>query len=253
LSDSTKGSSDHHPRPPDWSASDSVLESEIEQEERRIRDVESELGDERRRIRVNRILAIGAACLASLAIAALVLSIVALNRDIEAIARADPKDGSVTEASIAGGAVTADKLADGAVTPRSLAAGAVGAPAVAGDSLTGAQIAEASLAQVPQAATAQDAKKLGGVAATAFVQGVTQVRVATDQAPSAVKGPILAACPAGTRVIGGGAEVEGSRNVALIESAPTGTTGWTAIAAQQGGGSVSWRLVVHAICAKAAS
>jgi len=82
-----------------------------------------------------------------------------------------------------------------------------------------------------------------------FLTGVKIVQVATDQTSAALKGPTLASCPSGSKVIGAGAEVQGASNVAIIESAPSGTAAWSAIAGLQGGSPPSWRLVVFAICA----
>lgn len=52
-----------------------------------------------------------------LTIVALVLSVVALNRGVDTVASAAPRDGSVGTAALQEGAVTAGKLAQGAVTP----------------------------------------------------------------------------------------------------------------------------------------
>ena len=235
-----------HPHPPDWSSSDSVLEQEIQQEERRIAADERRIAADERRIRTNRLLAVGALALIAMTATALILSIIALNRDIESVAKATPKDNSVSTASIQNGAVNGAKIANGAVT----------AAKVANDSLTGAQINEASLGQVPkaaQAATATNATQLGGATAGAYLQGVRIVQTATDRTSADLKGPTIASCPSGTRVIGGGAEVQGASNVALIESAPSGTTSWTAIAGLQTGSAPSWALVVFAICAAGGS
>lgn len=264
MSDPTQGGrpapADPHgptgPHPPDWSSSDSVLEAEIRAEERRIAADERRIAADEREIRVNRLLGLGALVLIALTVTALVVSIIALNRDIESVAKATPKDNSVSTGTIKNGAVTGSKLADGAVTGSKLAKGVVTAAAVADDSLTGAQINEASLAQVrkaAQAGIAANATQLGGAAAGAYLQGVKVVQTATDRTPAALKGPTVASCPSGTRMIGGGAEVQGARNVAIIESAPSGTTAWTAIAARQTGSAPSWNLVVFAICAAGGS
>lgn len=242
-----------HPHPPDWSSSDSVLEGEIREEERRIAQDERRIAEDERRIRLNRLLAIAALSALALTVVALILSIIALNRDIESVAKATPKDNSVGTSSIKDRAVTGAKIANGAVGAEALAAKAVNGAKVGNDSLTGVQINEASLAQVPKSGTADNALKLGGVAAAGFVSGVRIVQHATDPTSATLKGPILASCPSGTRVIGGGAQVDGSRNVAIIESAPSGTSAWTAIAGLQTGSAPSWRLTVFAICATGGS
>lgn len=259
-----------HSHPPDWSASDSVLESEIMLEMRRIARDEQRITADERKIRLDWWMALGALVLAVLAIVAIILSVLALNRDIESVAKAAPKDNSVGTSAIQNGAVTAPKLAagalgtnaiaNGAVTAPKLAVGAVGTAKLAGkgvtavkvadNTLTGAQINESTLGQVP---TAANALKLGGIAPVAFVSGVKIVTAATDQTSAALKGPTAATCPSGSRVVGGGAEVQGASNVALIESAPSGTSAWTAIAGSQGGSTPSWKLIVYAICATGGS
>jgi hypothetical protein len=239
-----------HPHPPDWSASDSVLESEIRDEMRRIARDEQRIAADERKIRIDWWMALGALILAGLAITAIVLSVIALNRDIDAVAKAEPKENSVGTSAIQIGAVTAPKLAAGAVGTAALGAKGVTAAKVADNSLTGAQINESTLGQVP---TAANALKLGGIAPAAFVSGVKIVQAATDQTSAALKGPTVATCPSGSRVVGGGAEVQGASNVALIESAPSGTSAWTAIAGSQGGSTPSWKLIVYAICATGGS
>ena len=225
-----------HPHPPDWSAADSILESEIRDEMRRIARDEQRIAADERKIRIDWWMALGGLILAGLA--------------IDAVAKAEPKENSVGTSAIKNGAVTAPKLAAGAVGTAAPGAKGVTAAKVADNSLTGAQINESTLRQVP---TAANALKLGGLAPAAFVTGVKIVQAATDRTSAALKGPTVATCPSGSRVVGGGAEVQGASNVALIESAPSGTSAWTAIAGSQGGSTPSWRLVVYAICVSGGS
>jgi len=266
--------------------------------------------EEERYVQTNRKLVIIALGLITLVIAALVLSLLAMSRDIEAAARAEPKDDSVSTRSLQNGAVTADKLADGAVTSLKLAPGAVGTEQladgavsgvkladgavtagklaegsvsgtviatggvsnaalasesvgrqklrpgavngsrVAENSLTGTQIDESSLAKVPQAARADNAVRLGGIAAAAFLSSVEAVSNQSEQSTQRSKGPVRVSCPSGTVVLGGGARVQGEVDgVALTVSAPDGTTGWVASAEAIENPGGPWRLVVTAICA----
>jgi hypothetical protein len=180
--------SDAHPA--GWTPADALLEARLDADEAR-------LAVEERWIRRNWLLALVLALTLLLTIAALVVSVVALNRDIDTVARAAPKDDSVGTAALQSGAVTADKIssdavtddqlapdsvtegaiAAGAVTEAGIAAGAVGNVAlapeavdraniaagavtgrkVAADTLTGANIVEASLAEVPRATAAAEA------------------------------------------------------------------------------------------------
>ena len=86
-----------------------------------------------------------------LTIAALAISVVALNRDIDAVARAAPRDDSVATSALRDGAVTSPKLAAGAVATGRIADGAVTGAKVARDSLTGSQIDESTLTPVARA------------------------------------------------------------------------------------------------------
>ena len=73
--------------------------------------------------------------------------------------------------------------------------------------------------------------RLGGVAAHRYLSQVFDVSApsVTDQPP--IKGPVVARCPAGSRVISGGATIAGAaRGAAFVSNAPAGATGWTATA-----------------------
>jgi hypothetical protein len=60
-------------------------------------------------------------------------------------------------------------------------------------------------------------------------------------------------CPAGKKVIGGGAQVWGAgSDVALDESFPSTATTWRATAFEVVATAVNWHLVAYAICASAA-
>jgi hypothetical protein len=83
-----------------------------------------------------------------------------------------PKN-SVTSKSIRDGQVKTKDVRDGAITNPKLADGAVSAQKVAPDSLTGNQIDEFSLGQVPSAAQAGNADKLDNFDSTDLQQRVT--------------------------------------------------------------------------------
>lgn len=281
-----QGAPEGEPRPSDWSASDDVLQEQIRSEMRRLAQDEEWIARNEQRIRRDWWVTVASLALAVLAITAIVLSVVALNRDIEAVSKSSPKDdsvgtgalkdgavtpskiapgavgapalagkavtggkiapGAVDAAALAAKAVTAGKLAPGAVSGAALAGKAVTAGKVADDALTGAQIDESTLGRVRAARTALT---LDGLTTSAFLTGVRVLRAATDRSSAALKGPTVVSCPSGTRLLGGGAAVEGADNVGLVQSAPNGTTGWTASAARMGPGAVtSWRLVVSVVC-----
>lgn len=249
----------HAPHPPDWSSSDSVLERLIAHEDTAIR--------------VNRRLAIGALGLLGLVIAALVLSVIALNRDINSVAKAEPKDNSVGTSALRDGAVTSGKLADGGVTAAKLGAGAVLNPAladssvghkklrqdavdsstVAPESLTGADISEGTLAKVPLASRADVADQAGALDGVPASQYLSGIQVSTGAGTRSLRSfrTQTATCPAATRVLGGGAAIEGTvGGVAIVESSPDGPSAWRAVAEATGEPDGAWRLVVTAICAR---
>jgi hypothetical protein len=152
----------------------------------------------------------------------------------------------VTTAALAPESVVTAAIAELAVGPRRLQNGAVTAAKVAADSLTGAQIRESTLGEVPEAA---DAAALGGVEADEYLSGlrVAQAVSADDFKP--LKGPVTVNCPSGTRAVAGGAAVEGvTHGVAITTSAPSGNAAWVASAEAFEAPGGSWRLVVTVVC-----
>lgn len=243
-----------------------ILEARLDRDEDRLREDELRLEADEKILRSSRIVALVAIVLAStlvLAVTGLIIGLLALNRNIDVVANAPPKHDSVTTAALQDGAVTTDKLAhgavgndavaEGAIKSRQLAAGAVQANDVAGNSLTGDQIDEQTLAEVPSATrarTAHDAQALGGLKSSTYLSRVRIQRVASATDTGATKGPVTARCPSGTRIVGGGAAVEGaSRGVAIVRSAPNDKAGWVAVADAYDDAGTPWRLVVTAICA----
>lgn len=250
-------------------------EARLGRDEARLAADEYRLAEDETWIRRGWFLGLALGVLLLLTIAALVLAVVALNRDIEAVAKADPKDGSVGTAAlgddavtgpkiaagavgsrqIEAGAVTAPALADGSVRARAIAVDAVTARALADDAVTGRAVDESTLGAVPRARaadsalTAQDSAALGGVTAAGYVRGVRVVTAATATSTLEVKGPLTATYPAGTLVISGGASVDGARRVAITTSTPDGRRGWTAEATAIGSTTGPWRLEATAVCA----
>ena len=241
------------------------LRGRLIRDEIRLAHDEERMEQDERWIRRNWRLALILGGVLALTVVALVLSVVALNRDIDSLAAAAPKDASVGTAALQDGAVTAGKLAQGAVTPAALAGGAVTKPAiadgavtsraVAANGLTGADIDEATLGQVPSAkkaataSTASDADALGGLAAGRYLNRPTVVTTRSSTSTLAAKGPLGAKCPSGTRVVSGGASIDGAARVAITTSAPDGQDEWIASAAAIGTPSGPWTLEVIAVCA----
>lgn len=241
-----------------------MLDLRLRREEARIRRDEARLAADEKILRSNRFLASVAALLAGtlvLAVAGLVVAFMALHRDLDVVAGAAPKDDSVGTAALQDRAVTAGKLAAGsvgrdavaagAIGTRQLAAGSVTASRVAGNGLTGKQIDEQTLATVPGAAVAvnaDNARRLAGRGSSAYLSGVTTQRAASATDIARTKGPVVAHCPAGRRIVGGGAAVDGvSSGVAIVRSSPDAND-WVAVASAYGRTGAPWRLVVTAIC-----
>jgi hypothetical protein len=254
------------------------LERRLLDDEARILADEARLAADEKVLRSNRLVALIAVVLAGtviIAVAGLTVGLFALNRDIETVAKAAPKDNSVGTAALRDGTVTADKMATGSVTSAAIADGAVVRNALANgaignaqlerksvtarnvrrDALTGSQIHEQTLGTVPsaqtasRARTARDAQLLAGLSASAYLSRIKVVRVASSTSQRRTKGPIAARCPSGMRVMSGGAAVDGtSHGVAIARSAPNGREDWVAVANSYRRPTAPWRLVVTAIC-----
>ena len=236
-----------------------VDEARLTRDEQRLLVDEARLEAEEELLEESRIVAwsgVGLGVVLAIAVAALVLAIIAVQDDIGAFKRSVPA-GSVNTAAIRDASVTSDKLAAGAVGPDAVAGGAIGRQELASDAVAGAQVApnaltgadikESELHAVP---AARDAARLGGVAAHRYLSQVFDVSATslTDARP--IKGPVTVQCPAGSRVISGGATIAGAaRGASLVTNAPDGTHGWTATARVARSDEPPWRVVVTAICA----
>jgi len=241
-------------------------EARLAADEARLARGEAELEAERVEIHENRIVAwfgVGLALALVVAVTALVIGLVALQGDVGAIRRAAAensvatqslRDDAVTTEKLATGSVTRDDVASGAIETAAIAPGAITGARVARDSLTGADVDERSLRTVPaarRARSAADAARLGGLPAGTYLAGVVDVSATTVADARPVKGPLLARCPVGTRVISGGAAVRGAvTGAALVSNAPDDGTGWTATARVARSDRPAWRLVVTAVCAR---
>jgi hypothetical protein len=240
-------------------------EALIAQDEARLLADEQRLAADERATRLARRVSLFGAGLAvalAIAVAGLVLGVIAVREDVDAISSSAPEN-SVGSEAIRGSAVTADKLADGSVTISAVAGDAIGdselgadavtSDTVRRDSLTGADVRESTLGAVPTAREAQragDAMRLGGLSRSAFLSGVETVEASTSTDTRPTKGPLAARCPEGKRVVSGGAAVEGlMRGVAILRSAPDGRGGWAATGAGPADATQGWRLVVTAVCA----
>ena len=240
-------------------------EALIAADEARLLADEQRLAADERATRLARrvsLFGVGLALALAIAFAGLVLGVIALREDVDAISSSAPENSVGTEA-IRDSSVTADKLAEGSVTraaiaresigDRELSADAVTTDTVRRDSLTGADVRESTLGAVPSAREAQragDAMRLGGLPRAAYLSGIEIVEASTSTDTRPTKGPLAARCTDGRRVVSGGAAVEGLvRGVAILRSAPDGRGAWAATADGPDDATQGWRLVVTAVCA----
>jgi hypothetical protein len=148
--------------------------------------------------------------------------------------------------------VGALQLKNGAVTAPKLARSSVTTTAVANRSLLAADFAAGQLPAGPEG-PAGPAGSAGpaGPAGPAGVSGLQIVLAATSDA-DVDEHTVSANCPAGKRVIGGGAFTGGggARNgAALLSSYPSGDATWTAEAYENDTNVEPWHLRAYAICA----
>lgn len=82
------------------------------------------------------------------------------------------------------------------------------------------------------------------------VQGLEVLNVATALDSSSPKSAVVN-CPAGKKVIGGGARATGGGavEVAVSEAYPTSATQWTTLAREVNATGASWTLTAYAFCA----
>lgn len=142
--------------------------------------------------------------------------------------------GVVTEGKLKNGAVTESKLFNSAVTNSKLGPNSVATGKIADGAVTSAKLAPSFLGQL--------------------VKNVSYVTESSGIIPISSE-TITAQCPAGKRVIGGGARIVGpNAKVALSESGPVvdggNHTGWTATANEFAEEAADWTLDVTAICAE---
>ena len=162
----------------------------------------------------------------------------------------------------AAGLITGKDVQNKSLTGKDMKGKSIGKGKLKLDTLGGDQIDESLLGKVPAAAaadtaasattaaSADDAAKLGGVPAAAVVRNVEYVTggaIGNDTVKQA-----FAQCPAGKKVIGGAASVNGNttNDVFLQRSQiANGQTQWFAQARTAGAGHAGWSVTATAICA----
>lgn len=157
------------------------------------------------------------------------------------------KPNTVTATQIKKGTIGEPQIKAGAVATNQIRAGAVTATQIKAGSITGTQIQSGSLG-----ATQINQTTLTGISAANIhtVQYVTSTVALTPETPGGVSG--TATCPAGMKVIGGGALSSNSKEAFINESGPNAErSAWVAVGF--GGFESPVNMTVTAICTPVAA
>lgn len=157
------------------------------------------------------------------------------------------KDGAVTTPKIKNAAVTTPKLKNDAVTVDKLAANSVGASNVKNGSLLKEDFKSGQLPAGPPGPAGPQ-----GPAGPPGVIGLQRVDAATP-ASSANSQSVVATCPSGKRIVGGGARVtgNGANKVSINENFPDSDgSKWNAKAVEVVATGASWQLQAYGLCAR---
>ena len=163
-------------------------------------------------------------------------------------------DGSVTTAKIKNGAVTTPKLKNDAVTVDKLAANAVTAGQVKNGSLLKEDFKSGQVPAGPPGPQGPPGPRgAPGPKGSPGVSGLQRIDAATSSSSSNSKA-VVATCPSGKRVVGGGAQVTGSgaNKVSINQNFPDSSGDrWNANAVEVVATGASWQLQSYALCATA--
>jgi len=162
--------------------------------------------------------------------------------------------GSVGTAQLRNGAVTAAKLRQGAVTNSRLGTNSVTSSKVRNGTLLRSDFRPGQLGSGDGTGT-QGPPGPAGPAGPPGVSGLQRIDAATG-AGSAGSKSVIATCPSGKHVIGGGARVTGSgaNRVSIVENFPDSDgVHWNARAAEVVPTSSGWQLQAYALCATVGS
>lgn len=161
------------------------------------------------------------------------------------ISAADLSSGSVINSKLAKKAVTNAKLGNESVGASKLAKKAVDTATLAAESVTNGKIGPEAISQA----------KISSTVWRQLLKNTTYV-TATSGPVEAGDKTIIAFCPAGKEVVGGGVRVTGvNGDVVPTESAPEfnaagARVGWSASARDLGPLPGSWTVLAYAVCAE---
>jgi hypothetical protein len=136
------------------------------------------------------------------------------------IGTGDIKAGAIKTGKIAKEAVKAGKLGNGAVKTEKIADAAVTTPKLADNAVTGAKVDEASLGEVPNAANAANAAKVGGQTAGSFVPKSDLLWAIVNETGGLVAG---SGAVSSIRVVAGNFRVTFNRTVTNCATSGTAT------------------------------
>jgi hypothetical protein len=164
--------------------------------------------------------------------------------------------GAALLVALGGTSVAAvSQIPRGSVGAAQLKANAVTNPKLASNAVTSAEVRNRSLRRVDFAPGQLPAGPTGpqGPQGAPGLSGREQVSAETPLNALSPKN-ITATCPVGKKVIGGGVELSGAgRNrVSATENKPSGDNAWEAEAFEVVGTNLTWKIVIHAICANVA-
>jgi hypothetical protein len=164
----------------------------------------------------------------------------------KSVTAAQIKGGAIGSAQIKAGAITGNQIQAGAVTAEQIKAGAVGEKQIKAGSITGAQIKSGSLTGTQINQTTLTAVSAANIHTVQYVS--TQVGLVKESS-AGTSG--TAACPAGMKVIGGGATTSNANYSSVFESGPSGDrNGWFAAGYT---GIAGVNMTITAICSPVAA
>jgi hypothetical protein len=173
----------------------------------------------------------------------------------QAVTSGKIKNSGINAADLAPGSVINSKLAKKAVTNAKLGTEAVGTSKLAKKSVTANILGPEAVSAGKLGGESVSAAKLSASFYLQLLKNVTYVTATSGPTESGDK-TIIASCPSGKEVLGGGVRVTGANSdVVPTESAPEfnalgARIGWSASARDLGTVPGSWTILSYAICAE---
>lgn len=178
----------------------------------------------------------------------------AVNIAKQAVTNAKIKTQAVTSGKIKNGGVVNADLGAGAVSGSKIAKEAVASGALAKKAVTEAKLAPESVGTGKIDNEAVSSAKISTAVWKQLVKNITYVTETSGPQSEATK-TVIAKCPSGKEVIGGGVRITGSSKVIPTESAPEfdgagARTGWSASAKELEAEPGTWTILAYAVCAE---